>query len=118
MLLKNDENNFSEPFNTFTAFYADTVAPKFLIFENQLPSEDSGAGYFVRYLLDRRHVFEYRVERDRGYFLSTLSLAISPHYFPSEDFWSYDNSQRFKLEASTEAIVHNLKLLDEFLAIL
>jgi hypothetical protein len=43
-----------------------------------------------------------------------VSLAIGPHYFAPADFWSYENSKRFKIEASTEAIEHNLKLLDEF----
>lgn len=116
MLLNNDLAGFSELFNTVTSFYTDFGARRFLIFENQMPSEDSDEGYFVRYLLDRRHVCEYRVAHDRGCFLSILSLAIGPHYFPPEDFWSYDNSQRFRLEASTEAVLHNLGLLDEFLA--
>jgi hypothetical protein len=80
-----------------------------------LPGEDVEKGYFIRFLLDAKYVVEYRIGRDRNFFLSIPSLAIGPHYFPPCDFWDYANSQRFTLEASTEAIVHNLKILDEFL---
>lgn len=86
-----------------------------VIFEEEYPDKDIDSGYFVRYLLDAKHVIEYRITNDRNFFLSIVSLAIGPHYFSPADFCDYENSQRFSLEASTEAIVHNLNLLDEFL---
>lgn len=114
MQLKNEMYSFDMLFNSISLFYDDNER-KLLIFEQKFPTEDADEGYYVRYLLDRKHVIQYRIVQDRGFFLSILSLAIGPHYFDPADFWDYENSERFKLEASTEAIVHNLKLLDEFL---
>jgi hypothetical protein len=112
--LKNEMNSFNSLFNTVSLSYHDNDRV-ILIFEQEFPNENVDSGYFIRFLLDRKHVVEYRIAKDRGFFLSILSLAIGPHYFTPADFWDYENSQRFSLEASTEAIVHNLKLLDEFL---
>jgi filamentous hemagglutinin len=42
-------------------------------------------------------------------------VSIGPRYFSPADFWSYEASQRFTLEASTEGVIRNLRLLDEFL---
>jgi hypothetical protein len=114
--LKNDITSFDSLFNAVSYFYRGDESRIILIFEEKYPDKDTDSEYFVRFLLDRKHVVEYRITNDRGLFLSILSLAIGPHYFPPTDFWDYENSQRFNLEASTEAIVHNLKLLDEFLA--
>jgi hypothetical protein len=113
--LKNEMRSFDMLFNAVSSFYQKNEDRKILIFDEKFPSEDTDSGYFIRYLLDRKHVVEYRIVNDRGFFLSILSLAIGPHYFPPADFWDYENSQRFSLEASTEAIENNLKLLDEFL---
>jgi hypothetical protein len=114
--LKNEMHSFDMLFNAVSSFYRGDQSRRVLIFEEKYPDKDDDSGYFVRFLLDRKHVVEYRVANDRGLFLSILSLAIGPHYFPPTDFWDYENSQRFNLEASTEAIVHNLELLEEFLA--
>jgi hypothetical protein len=113
--LRNEMSSFYELFNTVASFYQKSEGRDIVIFEEKYPSEDMDLGYFIRFLLDRKHVVEYRIANDRNIFLSILSLGIGPHYFASVDFWDYENSQRFSLDASTEAIVHNLKLLDEFL---
>jgi hypothetical protein len=113
--LRNEMNSFDILFNTVTFFYNRDKGRHVLIFETKFPSEDIDAGYYVRYLFDSKHVVEYRMANDRHTFLSILSLAIGPHYFTPADFWDYENPQRFSLDASTEAIEHNLKLLDEFL---
>lgn len=115
MQLKNEMNSFELLFNTVSSFYQQFEKRRFLIFEEKFPSEDIDSGYFIRYLLDAKHVVEYRITSDRNLFISIPSLAIGPHYFSPMEFWDYQNSQRFSLEASTEAIAHNLKLLDEFL---
>jgi hypothetical protein len=113
--LKNDMGSFDLLFNTASSYYREHGDRQIIIFEEQYPSDDSERGYFIRYLLSKKHVVEYRVNSDRGFLLSIVSIAIGPHYFSPGDFWDYKNSQRFSLEASTEAIVQNLKLLDEFL---
>ena len=79
--------------------------------------EPGDNGYCIRFLLERKHViecgvlYEPRVKR----YLSTLLLGIGPEYFGPANFWSYEQSERFTMEATTEGIVHNLGLLDEFL---
>lgn len=108
-------NDFEILYNTITLFYNRDKGRRVVIFETKFPDENIEAGYFVRYLLDSKTVIEYRIARDRCTFLSILSLAIGPHYFTPGDFWDYENSQRFSLEASTDAIEQNLRLLDEFL---
>jgi hypothetical protein len=78
-------------------------------------SEPSCGSLDFCFLIDRKHVAKYIVGSDRRMELGVLLLAIGPHYFAPVDFWDYPNSQRFRIEASTEAVEHNLKLLDEFL---
>lgn len=79
-------------------------------------TEDKEWNAFDTYfLIDRKYVIRYGVCQDRGAWLGGLSLGIGPHYFGAADFWSYENSQRFTMEASTEGVVKNLALLDEFL---
>ncbi len=81
-----------------------------------LRTEDREWGYFyAHWLLDRKHVIRYGVGVDRGVLMGGVELAIGPHYFGPADFWSYEASQRFTLEASTDGVERNLKLLDEFL---
>jgi hypothetical protein len=84
-------------------------------FESKRPVDNMEFGYFLRFLLDKRHVIECRIEKDRGLFIAIPSIAIGPHYFSPGQFWDYENAQRFTLEATTEGIDHNLRLLDEFL---
>jgi hypothetical protein len=112
--LKSDMSGFAAMFNGVSSFYK-SAGRRIVIFDEKHPNGDVESGYFIRYLLDAKHVVEYRIANDRNVFLSVLSLAIGPHYFAPGAFWDYENSQRFNLDASTEAIEHNLRLLDEFL---
>ncbi|MCP2087413.1 UNVERIFIED_ORG: hypothetical protein J2Y81_003430 [Paraburkholderia sediminicola] len=73
-----------------------------------------GDNFFTHFLIDRKHVICYEIGTDRGMWLGAVSLAIGPHYFGPADFWSYEASERFKMDASTDAVIHNLALLDEF----
>lgn len=81
---------------------------------NFLDSQDQGF-FYAHFLVDRKHVIRYGIGEDRRLWIGGVSLAIGPHYFSPADFWDYPNSQRFKIEASSEALIHNLTLLDEFL---
>ena len=67
------------------------------------------------FLIDRKHVVKYIIGSDRGMLLGILFLGIGPAYFGPADFWSYEDSQRFRLGINIEDINHNLGLLDEFL---
>ena len=115
MRFNNEMASFEALFNTITSFYQGSKGRVILIFDEGFPNDDILSGYFIRFLLDRKHVVEYRVANDRNMSLSVLTLAIGPQYFSPVDFWNYENSKKFSLEASTEAVVHNLRLLDEFL---
>jgi len=109
--LKNDFDSFKLLYETIYSYYKKSGDRFVTIFADNPPSED---GYYVRFLVDRQRVIEYGVVQDRGSYLSGVSLAIGPHYFGPADFWSYEASERFKRDASTDAVVHNLALLDEF----
>lgn len=116
MQLNNDHASFVLLFEAVTSFYKKPTPREVFIFANQAPSEEGK--YYVRFLLDRKHVIEYSIVTDRGYNLSGVGLAIGPHFFGAADFWSYAAAERFKMEASTDAIEFNLRLLDEFLGYL
>jgi hypothetical protein len=112
MQLSNDLEGRNLLARTIFAFYRSDGDR---IVKNFLRSEDKEQGYFyTHFLVDAVHVIRYGIGQDRGILLGGVEIAIGPHYFSPADFWSYENSERFTLEASTEGVVHNLKLLDEF----
>lgn len=112
MQLNNDFDSFKILYEIINAYYKKAGNRFVTIFSDTPPSAENG--YFVRFLVDRRHVVEYGIVQDRSCNLSSISLAIGPHYFGPADFWSYEASERFKMDASSDAVVHNLALLDEF----
>ena len=71
-----------------------------------------------RFLVDRKHVLETGIGKEampHGYSYKTwMALAIGPKFFTAADFWDYENYERFDIDATDEAIIHNLKLMDEF----
>jgi hypothetical protein len=81
---------------------------------NFLSTTDEDGTYYTHHLIDRRHVIRYSIGTDRGSWLGALEIAIGPHYFGPAAFWSYENFERFSIEATTEAVEKNLALLDEF----
>lgn len=80
-------------------------------------SEEDGF-FYTYFLFDRKHVIRYSLGEDRHVCIGGLCLAIGPHYFRPSEFWDYENDRRFSMEASPEAVVRNLKLLDEFFGVL
>ena len=111
VLLINDLDGRNALRNTIFSFYEKNGNRPV---SNFLDSEENGF-FYVHFLINRKHVIRYSVGRDRGIFVGGVSLAIGPHYFGPYDFWDYENSERFSMEASTEAVENNLSLLDEFL---
>ncbi|MDM0030444.1 hypothetical protein [Variovorax saccharolyticus] len=77
--------------------------------------EKNGDAFDTYFLVDRKHVVRYGINLDCNWWTGALSLGIGPHYFGPADFWSYENFQRFSIDATTEAVELNLSLLDEFL---
>lgn len=110
MQLKNDDNGQ----NTLRTNIIKHYKEKEISISNFLISDENG-WHYEYFLLDRKHVFRYGIGEDRRIILGSLELGIGPHYFCPSDFWDYSNSERFSIEASTNAVEQNLKLLDEFL---
>lgn len=80
------------------------------------PDRHNEGWFSWTFLIDRKHVINYSIgpsDRGTGY-LGGISLAIGPHFFSPSDFWSYENSQRFKMGTETFDVEQNLKLLDDF----
>lgn len=113
MLLNNDFDGFKNLYDSVNSYYKKTGNRHVSIFSDKPPSGDEP--YYVRFLVDRKYVVQYAILRDRGVSLSSLTMAIGPHFFAPADFWSFDNGARFKMDASTDAVAHNLALFDEFI---
>lgn len=114
MPLKNNQLNLINLHNIITEYYF-KLGRDFLIYENKNVDDINSNDYYVRWLLDKKRVFEYRITRDRGIDLSIVSMAIGPHFFSVHDFWDYTNGERFRLSIDRESILANLILLDEFI---
>lgn len=69
---------------------------------------------YLHFLVDKRHVIRYGFGVDRDVLLGGVEIGIGPHYFGAAAFWSYENSTRFINSVDTDAVFHNLRLLDEF----
>lgn len=115
MQLKNDNASLDLLCNTIDAFYIKHGKRDFIGFDMLYPSDNDLDEYYYRFLMNRKHVIEYKIAKERGTLIGVVSLAIGPHYFYPFDFWDYENSQRFDLDPTTEAIHRNLLLMDEFL---
>lgn len=112
MLLRNDEQGWNELNATINNYFTKKNRQVFVF---SSPSPKCGNSLEFCFLIDRKHIVKYCIGIDRDTYLGVLLFAIGPHYFSSAQFWSYENSQRFTLEASTEGVEKNLRLLDEFL---
>ena len=112
MLLKNDIEGINNLDDAIQNYYKNTGGRVVRQFST---SENIEWGWtYLHYLVDRNRIFRYGIGQDRTTWVGGIELAIGPHYFGVADFWSYENAQRFKIEASTDAAVFNLRLLDEF----
>ncbi len=84
--------------------------------KNFLRSEDIDVGgVYSHFLVDRKHVLRFSLGTDRGIYLTNIQLGIGPHYFSPSEFWSFEDADRFKFDATLEAVAWNLSVLDEFL---
>ena len=113
MQLKNDIKGFNLLFETVRNYYKNNGDRKISFISYSPPADYQK--YETEFLLDRRYVVKYQIGVDREINMGVLALAIGPYYFGAADFWSYKDSERFTLEATTEGVEKNLGLLDEFL---
>lgn len=113
MQLKNDIeglNTLDDVIHEFYEFYGRRQIRVFM-----RSKHEDWDWHYVHFILNHKHIIKCGIGQDRNMWLGGLELAIGPHYFGPADFWDYENSQRFSLEATTEAVFKNLRLLDEFL---
>lgn len=113
MQLNNDENGRNTLCLTIGKYYESQNRHVRFFMPDTNPFPETLKAYF---LFDRRHVARYLIGEDRRVALGALELCIDGHYFSAADFWSYENYERFSIEASAPAILKNLALLDEFLS--
>ncbi|WP_211467975.1 hypothetical protein, partial [Collimonas silvisoli] len=79
MQLNNDASGFSLLYETVISYYQKNGNRHLSIFADKAPTDDEK--FYVRFLLDRKHVVEYAIVKDRGFNLSGVSLGIGPAYF-------------------------------------
>jgi hypothetical protein len=113
MQLRTDEKSLEIVYKTIYSHYKDSGGRFVEIFSSYHSKND--LGLYVEFIFDRKHVARYSIGEDRGLYSSSIELAIGPRFFGPSVFWDYPNSTRFYSDGTTEAIVMNLKLLDEFL---
>ncbi len=111
MLLKNDLERCNALREIIKSHYGDERPISFHGYSGVNLAGDSETVF----LLDRRHVIKYSMGYDRGGLLGAVAIAIGPIFFSAADFWSYEDSKRFKMEVDSEAVLHNLRMLDIFL---
>ena len=111
MQLKNDQQSRNALDDTISSYYQKRSRSG----RNFLHTDDpDGEAYYSYFLIDRKYAIRYSIGVDRGMWLGALELAIGPHYFGADAFWSYENYKRFSMDATTESVEKNLMLLDEF----
>lgn len=113
MMIKNDIDGRNLLRKTISSFYEVNGGRHLYCF--RVEKKDGLDWHEEHCLLDRKHVFSYSIGSDRGIAIGGIALAIGPHYFTPANFWDHENSERFSIESSTEAVEKNLRLLDEFL---
>ena len=70
--------------------------------------------YYVDFLVDRRAVFRYSVGCDERNYFSMVLIGIGPCFVSPMALLDYDDARKFSIEGTTEAVEHNLGLLDLF----
>ncbi|MEJ7805795.1 MAG: hypothetical protein WKG03_07740 [Telluria sp.] len=115
MQLKNDlesRNLLDDAIYSFYKKYGNREVRNFL---HTKDGENDWDWHYTYFLIDRKHVIRYGYGQDRNFWVGGIELGIGLHYFSASAFWSYENSERFTMEASIEGVQYNLSLLDEFL---
>ncbi|MGD1324829.1 hypothetical protein ACNHE5_07860 [Pandoraea pnomenusa] len=112
MQLKND----AESLDLVDQCVIDYYRSKGRYVKNFLRSRNDEWGtLYSHYLVDRKTVVRVSLGQDRGIFLTGIQIGIGPHYFSPSEFWSFEDADRFRMEASVESVLVNLSALDDFI---
>jgi hypothetical protein len=83
-----------------------------------LPPKISSEGewYALRFLIDRKHVIEYSIPIDRRNYFATLLVGVGPCFVFPIDLMNEEQAKdfNFSMDSTTEAVEHNLVLLDKY----
>lgn len=72
--------------------------------------------YSMKYLIDKKNLIRYHIPIDARNFYACLCLGVGPEYVNMRNLVSEKNQYKFSMESTTDAVVHNLAMLDEYLA--
>ena len=72
--------------------------------------------YSVKYLIDAKHAFCYHIPIDNRNFYAYLALGVGPEYVAIQYLVNEENRDKFSMDSAVEGIIHNLKMLDYYLA--
>jgi hypothetical protein len=72
--------------------------------------------YHRDFFIDRKYFIRYSIPIDTRNFYAMVSLAIGPNYVPLKWLVSDETQSKLSMESTTEGVVHNLIMLDEYLA--
>ena len=112
MELREHEEGWNRLRAIIASFYS--TRGRTLAFFSEASQCDNELG--VCFLLDRKHVLKYLVGKDRGLYIGVLLLAIGPRYFSANDYWDYENYQRFRMSTDNHSVIRNLELFEEYLS--
>jgi len=121
MELRNDSQSYAALNACIDRYYRSKGLPCLPIGEVKInTSEINGAiyenDYEQNYFVARKYFIKYSIPIDTRNFYAMLSLGVGPGYVPMKWLVSEENESKFSMESTTEAVVHNLKMLDEYLA--
>ena len=118
MRLKNDVTGLDELFNCLSDFYQSRKRSFSCLDLGVKGNGDSeGDHYYVCFLLDKKTAIRYSIPIAFRT-LPDLQLGIGPHYASLSELADLTNENfayGFYLDSTTEAVEHNLKLLDQYL---
>ena len=110
------ESFYDDNYNIITKHYVDKRIDVD-IFDSNFPSDIKTEAHFLRFLVDRRHVVEYKIhwELPMGVLFPTFSVAVGPAYFYVGLLWPKDSLNKFSLEVDKVNLKRNLNALDELI---
>ncbi|WP_265645314.1 hypothetical protein [Verminephrobacter aporrectodeae] len=121
MELKNDPQSHAALDACIDKYYRDKGVPcrpygegivKTSVIDGKVYEDEYERIYFVA----RKYFINYSIPIDTRNFFAMLSLAIGPNYVPMRWLVTEENKSKFSMDSTTEAVVHNLAMLDEYLA--
>jgi hypothetical protein len=118
--LKNDAQSRNEMHLCIEQFYRDRNRSCFgygdAVHSSIVDGMNCEETFSMKYLIDKKNFIRYHMPIDTRNFYAYLCLGIGPEYVNMRNLVNEENQSKFSMESTTEAVVHNLAMLDEYLA--